>query len=539
KPLEEVLLIRPSSNIAYLVLKDAFPSQSALEAYLNHLARRAAAPGAPENLRLLHLRFLMEGGEWQTARKLARAWNWSREMSRELLFRAGLLDRPAAAPGIRPENKGRSVEAAARSPDKAEEPSPDASETGMSSAGSRTGAGDSLDPQRGRPHEAEAETEVPPDFGPADPRSAPFHLSRSEAALVRKDEPTAMKEMRQALEAAPLLQQPRILLALMLEEANRPQEARQALRGAVEVSPWDLYMQAWRTVRDEYIDPDHDGVDLYALRRRARESIQTVADAKRQIHFLLDVLNDRYARLFPAGEFARYLLAPNAGRKALLLADDVAAGETWLPIPDHPESDRAAGLASLPPEDGGATLPAPSGRPAGGGIPAPAPGSFTEEDHGDVSGTGETGDSRRTGGAAPDSHEMVKRAAKDAGSSGNLAGGSMEQTSGREAHFMVRPAMRDPVMQAAKLTLRMGYIRIPTLNGLDVPARLDQALASLHGVEGAILDLRGNGGGDGGIAAEVASRFLPPGTTVCTYLTRRGLATCGAPFFRAAGGCGG
>ena len=47
-------------------------------------------------------------------------------------------------------------------------------------------------------------------------------------------------------------------------------------------------------------------------------------------------------------------------------------------------------------------------------------------------------------------------------------------------------------------------------------------LGASAAAQGLILDLRGNGGGDGPIAVQVAGLFLGPGKEVCTFWSRRG-----------------
>lgn len=81
---------------------------------------------------------------------------------------------------------------------------------------------------------------------------------------------------------------------------------------------------------------------------------------------------------------------------------------------------------------------------------------------------------------------------------------------------------QDPAPSTRRLAGGIGYLAIPSLAALDLPARLDLALVDLAGSRHLVIDLRGNRGGDGEVAVEVASLFLAPGTEVCTYETRRG-----------------
>ena len=69
---------------------------------------------------------------------------------------------------------------------------------------------------------------------------------------------------------------------------------------------------------------------------------------------------------------------------------------------------------------------------------------------------------------------------------------------------------------------RIGYVSVPSLAAIDVSRQVERALAHLKGVVGLILDLRGNRGGDAAHAVEVAAQFLPGGSPVATYITRRG-----------------
>ena len=82
-----------------------------------------------------------------------------------------------------------------------------------------------------------------------------------------------------------------------------------------------------------------------------------------------------------------------------------------------------------------------------------------------------------------------------------------------------RPSSVPP---AAGAGLPLAYIAIPSLASLDVPARIEGMLRSAATAQGLILDLRGNGGGDGPVAVQVAGLFLGPGREVCTFWSRRG-----------------
>ena len=228
---ERYLLAHPESNIAYALLKDAFVSRVAFLGYVGDVGRRAATVGAPENLKLLNVRLLLERGRFAEARALVGSTTWSSDRSRTLLTRAGLL-----APEVLPVPVPRPVAEGAPAPGAAAPP---------------------------EPAPASPEREEPPDFGPDDPRSAELHLDRTEAALEERDESRAVAELRRVLHAAPLRLQPRILLALLLDQNGDREAARGTLRGPVETSPWDLYQQAWRTIRDDYFDPDHHGQDVY------------------------------------------------------------------------------------------------------------------------------------------------------------------------------------------------------------------------------------------------------------------------------------
>ena len=120
--------------------------------------------------------------------------------------------------------------------------------------------------------------------------------------------------MRRAVAAAPLQTEPRMTLARLLESEGRDAEARAVLVGPLPVAPRDLYLQAWRAVRDHYHDAGFGGADVFALKRAAERRLRTPEDAHAEIDRLLAALDDTWGRRFPPAEFARYLLAPNAGR---------------------------------------------------------------------------------------------------------------------------------------------------------------------------------------------------------------------------------
>ncbi len=485
--LETYLVEHPASNIAYTFLKDAFPTSISRRIYLEGLAARSRRPGAPEHLKLLHIRLLTELGRSDEARALAAGADWTSELARTLLARAELL-----RAGPRDDAGGVSqVASAAAGPSAAGEGTGEgtaAGESGPAAGGGDTTGAPTNDPALGHPR-PEA-----PDFGPDDPRSATRHLDRSQAALARDDDSAAGRELRQALHAAPLLLQPRILLALLLEQEGRGEEARATLRGPVEVSPYDLYQQAWRTVRDDYVDPDHGGVDIYRLRRQALGRLGTVADAKEEIDRLLAALQDPYAHLFAPDLFAGYLLAPNANR--LSGPREPGLGEIadpWIPIPEAEPAPAADG-APMPDASGTATADR-SGPAMAGEAPGPPP-------------------------AAPPSPASPRAAGGDwAGRDRTL---EVKPPPDRLPKDAPRAVPRDPGVRAQRLADGLGYIAIPSLGGLAVPQQVEEALSHLDGVRGLVLDLRGNRGGDGDVAVEVAARFLPAGTEVCSYQTRRG-----------------
>ncbi|MEK7702295.1 MAG: tetratricopeptide repeat protein, partial [candidate division NC10 bacterium] len=73
---------------------------------------------------------------------------------------------------------------------------------------------------------------LPPDFGPANPRSAPRSVQLGETALREGRPATAEAELRRALAAAPLQTEPRMTLARLLESEGRGAEARIGRGGA-------------------------------------------------------------------------------------------------------------------------------------------------------------------------------------------------------------------------------------------------------------------------------------------------------------------
>jgi peptidase S41-like protein/tricorn protease-like protein len=74
---------------------------------------------------------------------------------------------------------------------------------------------------------------------------------------------------------------------------------------------------------------------------------------------------------------------------------------------------------------------------------------------------------------------------------------SAATTSGGNGH--VRYGMAAP---------SVGYIRIASFLGGDWASEIDEALASLSSATSMIIDIRGNGGGDRGVASGVAGRFM-------------------------------
>ncbi|MFQ5670667.1 MAG: S41 family peptidase, partial [Acidobacteriota bacterium] len=476
---ESYLLDEPGSNIAYLFLKDAFESRAAYLAYLDDVARRSQADGAPEPLRLLQIRLLLERGRVGEAHADAASWAWQSETSRRLLDRAGLLP-------VERENR------------------PPRRPTGQGAHGSRT-AGDAPPaapgsrpslpaPVRSDPSgPQDFSSEKQPDSGPDDPQSAARPLDLGRAAVEAGDDSRAVAELRRALTAAPLRLQPRVLLALALKREGREEEAREALKGPVEVSPWDLYMQAWRSVRDDSVDADYGGVDIFRRRAQARRRVRTVADAKREMAALLADIGDRYARLFEPDAFAGYLLAPNAHRRPLpgpAGGPGMMSPSVTVPADSDPKAARklraAPPVPDLPRSAGGDRGLGPEREPpAGAGAPPPAPAPGREP-----------------------STLPEKRPATE--------------TSRRAGTDIPRGLWQDPRVQVARLDGSIGYLLIPSLGGLDPPDQVETALATVPDARGWIIDLRGNGGGDGNVAVEVAARFLPRGSLVCTYLARRG-----------------
>jgi C-terminal processing protease CtpA/Prc len=504
--LESFLLAHPESNIAYTFLKDAFVRRADFFEYVREVGRRASRADAPESLKLLNIRLLLERGRIDEARALTVRAPWQSEKAITLLTRAELFPQTGSPA---PEGEAPPI-AAARPPEEgaadAGAPAPRASEGGEEpEAVSRPEAA----------HEPD-EVEEPPDFGPDDPRSAPLHLARTRSALEEQDESRAILELRRAVHAAPLRLQPRILLALLLDQKGRREEAREALRGPVETSPWDLYQQAWRTVRDDFFDPDHAGVDIYRHRRLARDRVRTVEDAQREVGALLASLNDPYAHLFEPSRFAGYLLAPNANRLSGPREPTLAEiADPWIPIPAEPEEpaqpDRRLHALQLRPS----AQAVPEGASAAG--PAPEPGEGAVARPGSEAAPLRPEEGPRAGVREPPASPDGATAAAPGEAETTRSGGSEPEPPDEP-----RPLPRDPGMRAARLADDIGYLVLPSLGGLSVPRQVEDAVAGLGQIRGLILDLRGNGGGDGTIAVEVAARFLPRGSEVCVYLTRRG-----------------
>ncbi len=97
--LESFLLDEPASNIAYNFLKDAFASTAEFRAYVQGVGERARPDDAPESLRLLYVRLLLERGQGAAAVAFARGEAWEEETSRRLLRQAGVLAAGSLAEG--------------------------------------------------------------------------------------------------------------------------------------------------------------------------------------------------------------------------------------------------------------------------------------------------------------------------------------------------------------------------------------------------------------------------------------------------------
>jgi C-terminal processing protease CtpA/Prc len=332
-----------------------------------------------------------------------------------------------------------------------------------------------------------------PDFGPDDPRSASRYEQEGREALEAQDDSAAMAALRRTVEAAPLRLQPRILLALLLEQSRHPGAARAVLRGPVEPSPWDVYQQGWRAVRDDFIDADFRGIDIFAAREQARDQVKTLADAKYFLKLLLTSLEDPYALLFTPERFAGYLLTPNAR------AGTPEVRTPWIPVPDAPGPD--AGVQEMPGET--SEIP-PAGMP-----PREPPAVDTGAQNG-----------------RPQPRALRVKPPPEEADPGRQDGGT-EEVPARPDDMQPSAAgteilPRDPGLQVRRISDSMGYLAVPSLAALDLPQRVDLALSGMAGVSDLIIDLRGNGGGDGEVAVEVASLFLAGGREVSTYQTRRG-----------------
>jgi len=495
--LENFLLDVPASNIAYNFLKDAFTSTAEFRAYVQGVGGRARLEGAPEFLRLLYVRLLLERGQGAAAVAFAAGEAWEEETSRRLLRQAGVLAAGSLAAGTPRAEDGTGEPPVATGETLAVKQDPVAGEEiGDATPGASAGPA----PVPLLPDRDEPAAELP-DFGPRDPRSAPRYEQEGMAALTIRDHAVALAALRRSVEAAPLRLQPRILLALLLEQSAHPGAARAVLRGPVEPSPWDVYQQGWRAVRDDYIDPDYGGVDIFRLRAEARRSIRTLDDAKAALAELLAGLGDRYAYLFDPERFAGYLLTPNAG------AGTPQLKTAWIPVIDPggegpPPGRRAPGTRDA----------AASERPA----PAPGQKMTDSATGGDV--VAQDVSSRR---APANLHRLqVRPPETDPGA--KPAHGSRVVADAPAAGGSAPGWRRDPGPSTRRFPGRIGYLAIPSLAALDLPQRIDLALVELAGSRHLVIDLRGNRGGDGEVAVEVASLFLAPGTEVCTYETRRG-----------------
>ena len=91
--LESFLLDEPASNIAYNFLKDAFASTAEFRAYVQGVGERARPDDAPESLRLLYVRLLLERGQGAAAVAFARGEALGgRVLSRFHIDRVGRAD---------------------------------------------------------------------------------------------------------------------------------------------------------------------------------------------------------------------------------------------------------------------------------------------------------------------------------------------------------------------------------------------------------------------------------------------------------------
>lgn len=96
------------------------------------------------------------------------------------------------------------------------------------------------------------------------------------------------------------------------------------------------------------------------------------------------------------------------------------------------------------------------------------------------------------------------------------------------AETQAEAARTTPAVTWRRLDGDIGYIRIEGF--VENPAerdRLDQAFAALAGTEGLIVDVRGNGGGNLGLAMRLGDHLFPANTPSGLFATRKGLEAAG------------
>jgi C-terminal peptidase prc len=124
-----------------------------------------------------------------------------------------------------------------------------------------------------------------------------------------------LEEATQALEDAVALDPmdemgaPRMLLAKVLGERGRFEEARDELKGDLPQEPDEMYRLAWEFVRDHYHDRRFNGQDWTSWRDRFAGKLKTPADALGAVALMLSSLDDRNTRLRSAEQTARLFFA--------------------------------------------------------------------------------------------------------------------------------------------------------------------------------------------------------------------------------------
>jgi carboxyl-terminal processing protease len=259
----------------------------------------------------------------------------------------------------------------------------------------------------------------------------------------------------------------------------------------------EIYEEVWNTINEKYYDANFNGINWTEIYKKYRPQIET-ADNEKSFYALLDQmageLRDSHTRVYSPEQTARRKIKQTA-----------SVGLTLK------EVENAVVIFSVAPDSEAARL----------GIKA----GLTVSAINDQSVKTAIEEARRAVGVS-----SSKQASKTRVFSKLLSGElntpltlKLKNLTGENQLFTLtrRIVSNKSPFVAKVLPSNIAYLKLPEFDE-ENRRKFEAAFEEYKNSSGLILDLRGNGGGDGDIGLNIARRFLPNKTSIAKLITRNG-----------------